>query len=789
MYELVTEDGRRIRTTGNHPYLTKNGWTEVVHLEKGREIAVADDTLMPGFEEYQIHSNRPQNNSQTIHNGFDAHHLFPSQLKNIQINNQHTGQNQTPRIDKSNSVHTRLSSVKKTANFYEIRQPIIAINDAENLKIPTAGVNNGAITPYVSLSPDLTIEDEYITQENNDVNYIKISSIDFVGYEQVYDIEVEGTHNFVAGHMMKQMENGKWKIDEEAEKNLSPLSILHSPFQFRGIIAHNTEIQPPSIFSQQEEAMVGNLAISRLPEVVRTEIKNRISDSGYKKQLVIPDTVIPETIVDEEGNPVSRDQVKSDLTPYTAPLSVYSGFSLPWLLANGYEVVVRYDAESMKPANAVNTVFGDLQLRLISLGVLDGIQERPDKGDFVIVRAGEFGDEHFILKKKTGDAGLTEEEKNNFALSVIQTVGTRRNLFKEGDAVVYRPVGIHIIEGPTHAAEYTPQRFSTGDIEKRKQALSDTISSPLVTTLLDSLDDTKLTDEDRIDAILMIETLFYDKLIVDEIAGVQNILQQKYQGLFPNIIHVYKDRLDLIDALSESGQEYVFMSVDAPGKTKADNISGYELGNAGITDQFYAVADSLAKRGFPIIVMRRAGQFYLAVPKDVMGVESLETLVSGIRTDVLSYQDRKTDPPVLLTVEGVPLSVALGEKESNVLALNVAQNQLDTLLWNDTVSQLHALVSNTTTELQSWLFLANFYLNPYDKRGIQHLLRLGLREVDIGSLKPYYVWQEGTDAYILTSEDQNVQRYQAAVQKLLIQPQTLIDSEQSRTTSQGIGEE
>ena len=38
------------------------------------------------------------------------------------------------------------------------------------------------------------------TQTASHISWVKIKSIEYVGYEQVYDIEVEGTHNFVAGH-------------------------------------------------------------------------------------------------------------------------------------------------------------------------------------------------------------------------------------------------------------------------------------------------------------------------------------------------------------------------------------------------------------------------------------------------------------------------------------------------------------------------------------------------------------------------------------------------------------
>jgi len=39
-FELKTKSGRTINTTGNHPYLTPNGWIKVTELSIGNKIAV-----------------------------------------------------------------------------------------------------------------------------------------------------------------------------------------------------------------------------------------------------------------------------------------------------------------------------------------------------------------------------------------------------------------------------------------------------------------------------------------------------------------------------------------------------------------------------------------------------------------------------------------------------------------------------------------------------------------------------------------------------------------------------
>lgn len=40
VFKLTTASGRFIKTTGNHPYLAKDGWRKVIELSAGQEIAV-----------------------------------------------------------------------------------------------------------------------------------------------------------------------------------------------------------------------------------------------------------------------------------------------------------------------------------------------------------------------------------------------------------------------------------------------------------------------------------------------------------------------------------------------------------------------------------------------------------------------------------------------------------------------------------------------------------------------------------------------------------------------------
>ena len=65
-----------------------------------------------------------------------------------------------------------------------------------------------AVTAPYSSSEDKiffsTSSKDILAESRSNVSWSRIVAIDFAGYEQVYDIEVEGTHNFVAGHWVER---------------------------------------------------------------------------------------------------------------------------------------------------------------------------------------------------------------------------------------------------------------------------------------------------------------------------------------------------------------------------------------------------------------------------------------------------------------------------------------------------------------------------------------------------------------------------------------------------------
>ncbi|MFA6048112.1 MAG: tail fiber domain-containing protein [Parcubacteria group bacterium] len=82
--------------------------------------------------------------------------------------------------------------------------------------------------------------DEIIESGEGDILWDEIVSIESVGVEQVWDIEVEGTHNFVAGHLIDEKTGAQ--LTEVEEKKILDGEDKDKKAYFGGIYAHNTYI-------------------------------------------------------------------------------------------------------------------------------------------------------------------------------------------------------------------------------------------------------------------------------------------------------------------------------------------------------------------------------------------------------------------------------------------------------------------------------------------------------------------------------------------------------------------
>jgi hypothetical protein len=228
VFRLTTEDGRTIRTTGNHPYLIKErGITD----EQRREISVRRLESLAG--EHGIHGEDISedrefsqvraiwvNPTTTAVGGINmlehirgtreisqqGIHTIPIQREGFTVRNSNLSEDSgeskihSNREDKGNQSTEpynlppaqRVNQITETKWLKVIELEIgdyIVVTNSQQLTASSQSAKQ------ISKQPTASSQRPYVLWD-------KITSIEYVGYEQVYDIEVEGTHNFVANGIL-----------------------------------------------------------------------------------------------------------------------------------------------------------------------------------------------------------------------------------------------------------------------------------------------------------------------------------------------------------------------------------------------------------------------------------------------------------------------------------------------------------------------------------------------------------------------------------------------------------
>ena len=190
IYKITTQDGRTIRTTANHPYLTKQGWQKVANLDQGVEIAVSKEKLFVsiGQNSWQGQQNNSQANDsqkkiENHHNNFDLN--FNKWRLNSQKN----------KVEISPATTKIASDLSKIAGKATEANAISAISEQISESLFSWSSENLNAIQSDNIKNDHSLSNESAA---TDIKFVRIIKIELLPPEQVYDIEVEGTHNFVA---------------------------------------------------------------------------------------------------------------------------------------------------------------------------------------------------------------------------------------------------------------------------------------------------------------------------------------------------------------------------------------------------------------------------------------------------------------------------------------------------------------------------------------------------------------------------------------------------------------
>ncbi|MCG2809280.1 MAG: Hint domain-containing protein, partial [Candidatus Portnoybacteria bacterium] len=163
IYEIETEDGRTIRTTGNHPYLANKKSAQSAN-SLGSSNLTQDSSLSTCYQ-YSNSENLVKCFAGDINKTVEVGGIEPP---DSWLTNRNPRQ-ATPTADLL--YHNQIQEAKWTKVVYL----------SEGDEIAVADLSFGGST-----------------SEFGSVKFVKIARISILPPEQVYDIEVEGTHNFVA---------------------------------------------------------------------------------------------------------------------------------------------------------------------------------------------------------------------------------------------------------------------------------------------------------------------------------------------------------------------------------------------------------------------------------------------------------------------------------------------------------------------------------------------------------------------------------------------------------------
>ncbi|NLI56330.1 hypothetical protein GX420_05075 [bacterium] len=167
VYLLKTQSGREIKASANHPFLTIDGWKRLDELEIGEHIATPRIVKIDSKEKYK--------DEELI---FLAHmigdgcyapkqpiHYTSSDLENIKI-------------------------VEKTSKILSVSY--------SGFSIFNNNLGRERLNRYANI-----LESKYLYNlSNSDIYWDKIKEIKELGEEEVYDVTIDETHNFIANNII-----------------------------------------------------------------------------------------------------------------------------------------------------------------------------------------------------------------------------------------------------------------------------------------------------------------------------------------------------------------------------------------------------------------------------------------------------------------------------------------------------------------------------------------------------------------------------------------------------------
>jgi|GEM_PF-4771340 len=245
VYKITTQSGKTIRTTSNHPYLTKYGWIPVGDLREGNEIALPKEEALAAvgfglglnFGDSDMYVKPIKNNAVVADSksiDFSAFSFYGvREMKWISAVNvvfdllydaalclqRQFAQVAIGMLGKTVAVHFIPSrfSISLADTTPDFREASISFQNfgetySKLSSNPSKLAANRSNARFGSKIPGATLmlviglfiqrhykrTKEWLSSANNETLWDRIISIDYCGIEKVWDISVKNTHNFIA---------------------------------------------------------------------------------------------------------------------------------------------------------------------------------------------------------------------------------------------------------------------------------------------------------------------------------------------------------------------------------------------------------------------------------------------------------------------------------------------------------------------------------------------------------------------------------------------------------------
>ncbi len=466
----------------------------------------------------------------------------------------------------------------------------------------------------------------------------------------------------------------------------------------------------------QEVLSTLSLNISRLQalpnaQTITAFVTRRLIDPGFQK--ILPVASLPQDLVIYENDAVaSRPRYQEILANYQnnrPGLPIFSSFVLKRLVAAGYQAI-NLDIRNLASANEVggspNGIVGDYLI----YDTIAAIQKELGE-DYLLVRTG--GDEFTVLSRQPFTGEVTAR---------IQTAaGNTSGLFTQSGRVVYKPAQVKVtVTSPADLAEADARPLPAEELSLGLRLNRLNAYHPELRLITDAL--VTLPDQAELGNLLA----FFEEALFDP------VLQKEAQQLAVNgkNVEVYVNRTDYINHLQARSGALRLVRIDLPGVLKRINDNhNYTVGNAFLTYEFQKIVEAVAKYQNNVIIFRRGGDFYVALPdnQDLVNTVSGE-IESAIRGETGSFPAEEERITLIPALASVRLNLELVKEPTpevssiNERAFAVAQEQLAQEVWRATIMQLQRFYS-VEHRSPDWEFLLR-YLDPYDRRGNNRLVRM-----------------------------------------------------------------